>query len=89
MDAPIDRVGRMRAPVLGLFGGADGGIPAEDNVKFDRALDDRKVSHHLVTYPGAPHSFFDRSFADFRQECDDAWRRVLGFMASGDPQAVK
>jgi carboxymethylenebutenolidase len=88
-DAPIDKVARMRAPVLGLFGGADGGIPAEDNATFDKALDDRKLPHHLVTYPGAPHSFFDRSFAQYEKECADAWRRVLGFMATGDPKAVK
>jgi carboxymethylenebutenolidase len=88
-DAPIDKVGRMRVPILGLFGGADGGIPAEDNAKFDAALDGRTLPHHLVTYPGAPHSFFDRSFADFKPECDDAWRRVLGFIATGDPTAVR
>ena len=88
-DAPIDKVDRMRAPVLGLFGGADGGIPAEDNAKFDKALDDHKLTHHLVTYPGAPHSFFDRTFAQYEKECADAWRRVLGFMATGDPKATK
>jgi carboxymethylenebutenolidase len=88
-DAPIDKVARMRVPILGLFGGADGGIPAEDNATFDKALDGRKVAHHLVTYPGAPHSFFDRTFADYTKECDDAWRRVLGFIATGDPKTVK
>ena len=88
-DAPIDKVAGMRAPILGLFGGADGGIPAEDNARFDKALDDRKLAHHLVTYPGAPHSFFDRTFAQYEKECADAWRRVLGFIATGDPKAVK
>jgi carboxymethylenebutenolidase len=79
----------MRAPILALFGGADGGIPAEDNAKFEGALTDHKVPHHLVTYAGAPHSFFDRSFADFKVACDDAWRRMLGFMFTADPKAVK
>lgn len=88
-DAPIDKVARMKASILGLFGGADGGIPAEDNAKFDTALDDQKRRHHLVTYPGAPHSFFDRTFAQYEKECADAWRRVLAFMSSGDPKAVK
>ena len=88
-DAPIERTGRMRAPILGLFGGSDGGIPAVDIATFDNALEDRAVPHQLITYPGAPHSFFDRSFADFKTECDDAWRRVLGFMSAGDPKAVK
>ena len=33
----------------------------------------------------APHSFFDRSFAEHKAECGDAWRRVLGFVKTGDP----
>ncbi|HEV2249284.1 MAG TPA: alpha/beta fold hydrolase [Candidatus Limnocylindria bacterium] len=89
LDAPIAKVARLKAPILGLFGGADGGIPPEDNAAFDQALDDRKVTHHLVTYPGAPHSFFDRTFAQYERECADAWRRVLGFMATADPKAVQ
>ncbi|HEY8730376.1 MAG TPA: dienelactone hydrolase family protein [Candidatus Limnocylindria bacterium] len=88
-DAPIEKVARMRVPILGLFGGADGGIPAEDNVTFGAALTARHLPHRLVTYAGAPHSFFDRSFAEHEKACEDAWRRVLGFMATGDPTAVK
>jgi len=88
-DAPLDKVARMKAPTLGLFGGADKGIPPDSVAEFDRALADRKVPHHLVTYPGAPHSFFDRSFAEYAKECEDAWRRVLGFIATGDPKATK
>ena len=83
--APKDRAQRMRAPVLGLFGGADPGIPATDVADFDRALKEARVQHHIVTYPGAPHSFFDRTFAEHRDACEDAWRRALGFMKTGDP----
>jgi len=75
----------MRAPVLGLFGGNDPGIPATDIAAFDAALADAGVKHQIETYPGAPHSFFDRSFAEHKRECDDAWRRVLALMKSGDP----
>lgn len=82
--APKDRAARMRAPVLGLFGGADAGIPASEVDEFDRALKVAGVAHHIVTYPGAPHSFFDRSFAEHRQPCEDAWRRALGFIRTGD-----
>ena len=38
------------------------------------------VEHEIVTYPGAPHSFFDRSFSEHAEACEDAWRRVLGFL---------
>ncbi len=85
--APIDNVDRMHVPVLGLFGGADKGIPESAVQAFDRALDARGVRHLIHTYPGAPHSFFDRAFAEYKSECDDAWRRVLGFIRTGDPAA--
>ena len=38
------------------------------------------VEHEIHTYPGAPHSFFDRRQEDFKDESDDAWRRILGFI---------
>jgi carboxymethylenebutenolidase len=68
----------MRAPVLGLFGGDDPGIPPTDIAAFDNALGTAR--HHIQTYPGAPHSFFDRTFNEHKAECEDAWRRVLAFM---------
>jgi carboxymethylenebutenolidase len=82
---PAEQAKRMRAPVLGLFGGDDPGIPASDIAAFDAALAGAKVRHHIETYPGAPHSFFDRTFEDHKAECDDSWRRVLGFMKTGTP----
>jgi carboxymethylenebutenolidase len=85
--APKDRAPRMRAAVLGLFGGADPGIPTSDVEEFEQALSDARVAHHFVTYPGAPHSFFDRTFAEHQDACDDAWRRALGFIKTGDPSA--
>ena len=85
--APKDRAARMRAPVLGLFGGADPGIPEEQVDEFGRALDRAHVGRHIEVYPGAPHSFFDRTFTEHRAACDDAWRRVLGFVRSGEVAA--
>jgi carboxymethylenebutenolidase len=82
---PAEEAPKMRAPVLGLFGGDDPSIPASDIAAFDKALTDAKAKHHLETYPGAPHSFFDRTFSEHKMECDDAWRRVLAFMKTGDP----
>ena len=85
--APIDNVDRMHVPVLGLFGGADKGIPESAVQAFDKALTERGVPHFVHTYPGLPHSFFDRTFAEYRSECDDAWRRVIGFVRTEDPAA--
>ena len=38
------------------------------------------MEHELVTYPGAPHSFFDRKFEEHAAACEDAWRRVIEFL---------
>ncbi|MDH5242600.1 MAG: dienelactone hydrolase family protein [Chloroflexota bacterium] len=38
------------------------------------------VPHRLVTYPGAPHSFFDRKAADFGEASADAWEQILRFI---------
>jgi carboxymethylenebutenolidase len=85
---PADQAPRIHAPVLGLFGGDDPSIPASDITAFDGALTRANVKHELKTYPGAPHSFFDRTFKEHKAECDDAWRRVLAFMKTGSPSAT-
>lgn len=76
----LEHGGEIRVPVLGLFGGADENIPAEDIMAFDRALEDAGVEHDFTIYPGAPHSFFDRKFEEHAEASADAWRRVLGFL---------
>lgn len=77
--SPIELVDRFECPVLGLFGGADESIPRDQVDDFDRALTAAGVCHDLHVYPGAPHSFFDRSYDDYAAECTDAWTRVLDF----------
>ena len=83
--APLDLSGQFRAPVLGLFGGADQGIPPESIEAFGRSLTVAGVDNELVTYPGAPHSFFDRKAAAFAEASTDAWRRVLEFVGRHTP----
>jgi carboxymethylenebutenolidase len=78
---PAQRAAEMTVPILGLMGGADQGISAEDVAHFDEALDAAGVEHELVTYDGAPHSFFDRRAEDFADASADAWERVLSFFA--------
>ena len=77
---PIQRADELAAPILGLMGGADQAITAEDVDAFDRALDAAGVEHELITYDGAPHSFFDRSYEEHAEASEDAWRRVLAFI---------
>jgi carboxymethylenebutenolidase len=80
LPSPLEHVAAMRRPVLGLFGGADEHIPVDDVHAFEHGLEGAAVEHEIVIYPGAPHSFFDRSYAEHAEACDDAWRRVLGFV---------
>lgn len=87
MPAPAEVAGRMRVPVLSIFGEADTGIPAKARDELEAALADGKVEHESVTYSGAPHGFFDRKAADFADESEDAWRRVLEFVARHTPVA--
>jgi len=76
----IGLVPRLAAPILALQGGADEHITPEDNAAFERALADAGVEHELVSYDGAPHSFFDRKQEEFADASDDAWRRTLEFI---------
>jgi carboxymethylenebutenolidase len=70
----------MECPILALQAGDDQNITAEDNAAFDEALAAAGVEHEVVTYDGAPHSFFDRRQEDFAAASDDAWSRVLAFV---------
>lgn len=83
LPAPAQLADRVGNPILGLFGGADPAIPPEAVVAFDRALEEAAVPHRLVTYPGAPHSFFDRKAADHAAASAEAWDEVLRFIAHG------
>lgn len=82
----LDAAPQMRVPVLGLFGGADQGIPVEQVHALDQALDQPRVEHEIVIYPGAPHSFFDRRATDYAEASADAWRRVLAFIEAHSPR---
>jgi carboxymethylenebutenolidase len=80
VPGPMQRAAELEAPILALQAGADQNITAEMNEAFDRALTDAGVEHEVVTYDGAPHSFFDRRYEDFADASEDAWRRVLAFL---------
>ena len=87
VPAPIDEVGRVRAPILGLFGGADQGIPAATVEAYREALTGAGKDAEIVLYTGAPHSFFDRKAAEFGDASTDAWRRVRDFVHENTPHA--
>ncbi len=80
MPAPVDVAADIECPILGLFGGADPGIPPAAVDAFERALTDNGIEHRLITYEGAPHSFFDRKAAEYADASAAAWSEVLGFI---------
>jgi carboxymethylenebutenolidase len=78
-ERSIPHMEEMKAPLLMLIAGADF-TPQEAFHDFDRQLTEAKVPHEMHIYEGAPHSFFDRTFDQWKDACDDAWRRMLAFV---------
>lgn len=82
---PLDVAGQLRAPVLGLYGEADNGIPMDTVRRMQDALAAAGGASRVHVYAGAPHGFN----ADYRPsyvEADarDAWQRMLDwFRANG------
>ena len=80
---PIDIVGELKAPVLGLYGGIDTGIPLETVEKMEMALKQGSAAARLSeihVYDNAPHAFH----ADYRPsfskaEAEDGWKRMLAW----------
>ena len=73
-------ISKMKAPLLLLVAGADAATPVDVAREFERRLSTEGVPHEMHVYEGAPHSFFDRAFAQWKDACDDAWRRMLDFV---------
>ena len=82
----LERAEEVTYPALGLFGGADQGIPVSNVEEFDQKLDKTGVDHKIIIYPEAPHSFFDRRSADFAEASADAWKQVLSFIQAHTPR---
>ena len=80
--APSSTVAQIECPILGLMGGADESIPADAVAEWDAALEAGGVAREIVTYDGAPHSFFDRSYDEHVDACSDAWQRIQDFIAA-------
>jgi carboxymethylenebutenolidase len=76
----VERAADIACPILALQAGDDQGISVDDNAAFERVLADAGVEHEIVTYDGAPHSFFDRKQSEFQSASDDAWARTLAFV---------
>lgn len=74
---PIDLVKDLKAPVLGLYGGADQGIPAESVEQMRGALKDAGKTGEIILYPGTPHAFFADYRPSYRKDpAEDGWKKL-------------
>jgi carboxymethylenebutenolidase len=74
---PVNIAADLNAPVLGLYGGKDQGIPLETVEQMRTALKSAKVDAQIIVYPDSPHAFF----ADYRpsykeDDAKDAWQKL-------------
>lgn len=78
----LSLVPQLHAPVLGLYGGADQGIPVADVEKVKAALKEANKTAEFVVYPDTPHAFFADYRPSYREEAArDAWNRALGWFS--------
>ena len=84
---PVDLAGQLKAPVLGLYGGADTGIGHDTVEKMKAALADAGAKGNaaaaasaFVVYPDAPHAFHADYRPSYRKEAaEDGWKRMLAW----------
>jgi carboxymethylenebutenolidase len=83
---PLALVGSLKAPVLGLYGGADTGIPLDtvDKMKAELAQGSAAAkASQFVVYPEAPHAFHADYRPSYRKAAaDDGWQRLLAWLKS-------
>ncbi len=85
---PVDQVGQLHGPVLGLYGGADSGIPLDTVETMKKALAGGSPAarkSQFVVYPDTPHAFHADYRPSFRKEAAaDGWKRCIEwFKANG------
>jgi carboxymethylenebutenolidase len=77
---PLDIAAQIDAPILGLYGGADLGIPVADVKEMAAALKAAGKTSDFVLYPRAPHAFYADYRPSFRPEAaQDAWGRCIAW----------
>ncbi len=79
-EGPLDVAAGIEAPVLGLYGGEDLGIPVADVRAIESTMRASGRTAEFVIYPGAPHAFFADYRPSYRAEAaKDAWGRCIAW----------
>jgi carboxymethylenebutenolidase len=75
-----NELGKIKAPILGIFGSADKSISVESVNEFDSLLTTLQKTHDIKIYPDVGHAFANPSNPGFHPEfTKDAWSKVLAF----------
>ena len=75
---PLDIAAQLEVPVLGLYGGADAGIPTDTVERMQAALRAAGKPSRIHLYPDTPHAFHADYRPSYRKEAaDDGWKRML------------
>jgi carboxymethylenebutenolidase len=79
--SPMQLASDMKAPVLGLYGAEDQGIPVAQVEAFKKALADDKETAEFKIYPGAPHGFHADYRTSYRKEAaEDGWNQMQAWL---------
>ncbi len=74
---PIDVVESLNAPVLGLYGGDDQGIPVDTVDRMKEAIKKAGKPCEIMLYPDTPHAFFADYRPSYRKDqAEDGWKRL-------------
>jgi carboxymethylenebutenolidase len=74
---PIDEVSSLKAPVLGLYGAEDRGIPLDTIEQMRQALKIAGSPSQIIVYPDTPHGFHADYRPSYRKEqAEDGWKRL-------------
>ena len=77
---PLDIAADVKAPVLGLYGGSDQGIPLESVEQMKKAQQAAERPSDIIVYPDTPHAFFADYRPSYRKEAaEDGWSRLLAW----------
>ncbi|MBC8123259.1 MAG: dienelactone hydrolase family protein [Gemmatimonadaceae bacterium] len=77
---PVDVASELKAPVLGLYGAADQGIPLDTVEKMRKALKTAGQPSEIVVYPDTPHGFHADYRPSYRKDqAEDGWKRLLAW----------
>ena len=78
---PLDLAAQLKAPVLGLYGGKDQGIPLEDVEGMRAAIKKAGGKSEIHVYPDAPHAFLADYRSSYRKDAaEDGWKRMQAWL---------